>query len=106
MPIATVLSAHSSTPHIKTTITKWSDKVAAASSANRFTDRNTWSQIEATLQTDGDRLLARTRKTRKLGVAEGIEDPEVFDDGDFYQQLLKDVVESRALDLGEHMSPY
>jgi protein AATF/BFR2 len=87
------------------TITKWSDKVAAASAANRFVDRNTWSQIEATLLADSDKLVARTRRPRttQAGSAEGIEDPEVFDDGDFYQQLLKDVVESRTLDLGAQL---
>lgn len=31
-------------------------------------------------------------------------DAECFDDGDFYQQILRDVVESRMLDLGTFLA--
>jgi hypothetical protein len=48
---------------------------------------------------DHPRLLARTRIAcgKAKGKAEdGKEDCEVFDDADFYQQLLRDVIESRG----------
>lgn len=57
--------------------------------------------IDSVLQTDAQKLLARTRSTRNSTS----EDPDgdvdaqdfgVFDDLDFYQQLLRDVIESRA----------
>ncbi len=40
------------------------------------------------------------------GVEKGVkkEEGECFDDGDFYQQMLRDVVESRMLDLGSSSS--
>lgn len=63
-----------------------------------------------------DRLLKRTkirRNTEQRKIVGKIDttlegektlaDDEVFDDGDFYQQLLRDVVESRMLDLGESL---
>lgn len=63
--------------------------------------------------TERDRLVKRTRVRREVnrpvvGKVEEVPlegekksgDSEVFDDGDFYGQLLRDVVESRMLDLG------
>lgn len=61
-----------------------------------------------------ERLLKRTQTKRTVGDVigksemgrGGLEgekeyDDECFDDGDFYQQMLRDVVESRLLDLGQ-----
>lgn len=53
------------------------------------TDQNEWSK-----------LVGRTRVWRNKGVRMGDEvteeqDEEVFDDTDFYQQLLRDVIDSR-----------
>lgn len=49
---------------------------------------------------DHPRLLAKTQtargKVRSELVDEKEEDSEVFDDTDFYQQLLRDVIESRS----------
>lgn len=49
---------------------------------------------------DHPRLLAKTRILRgkaKNETSDGKEeDPEVFDDTDFYQQMLRDVIESRG----------
>lgn len=47
---------------------------------------------------DHSRLVSKTRVVRgKVKAAdEKEEDPEVFDDTDFYQQLLRDVIESRG----------
>lgn len=71
-------------------------------------------QIDHALSsTERERLIKRTRVRRtgddavgrvKEIVLEGEKasvDVEVFDDGDFYMQLLRDVVESRMLDLGQ-----
>lgn len=45
-------------------------------------------------------MVDRTRmyrgKGERIGVSKPVEhDPEVFDDGDFYQQLLRDVIDAR-----------
>lgn len=70
-----------------------------------------------------ERLVRRTRVRRSampvVGAVEGEkevvlegerekkkEEAECFDDTDFYQQLLRDVVESRMLDLGEFLGPF
>ena len=90
-------------PFLKTTISKWSDKVSAATNAtlknrNKFSkvqNANIWQQIEHTLSEDGEKLLSRARKNE-----EGLQDVEQFDDADFYQALLKEVVENQLLDLG------
>ncbi|KAK4048863.1 rRNA-processing protein bfr2 [Microbotryomycetes sp. JL221] len=128
-------------PYLKSTVTKWSDKVLAASGLNlnstkkfKSINQNVMSQIEHSLkQTEQDRLLKRTRinrnfeKRKPIGINESSynnevdanvfkalqdesienkqtttnQDVEIFDDGDFYQQLLRDVVESRMLDLDD-----
>lgn len=88
------------------------------------------SQIDHSLSTsERERLIKRTRVRRGEGKVVGggkglvpLEgegsgdkgkeiDEECFDDNDFYQQLLREVVESRMLDLGAfpiffNLSPY
>jgi len=119
-------------------VTKWSDKVLAASgqsltsSSKKFKaiNQNFMSQIDHSLSTsERERLIKRTRVRRGEGKVVGggkglvpLEgegsgdkgkeiDEECFDDNDFYQQLLREVVESRMLDLGAfpiffNLSPY
>ncbi|KAI0044742.1 TRAUB-domain-containing protein [Auriscalpium vulgare] len=74
-------------------------------------------QVDEALAADGAKLLARTRVRRGKGgrvtlqhaqtgvdgengrvsqVEEGDDDVEVFDDTDFYQQLLRDVIDARS----------
>lgn len=63
-------------------------------------------QIEDIFQSGWPALLSRTRRKRSKGhhvtSEEGAgdkgsdEDEEVFDDADFYQQLLRDVIESKG----------
>lgn len=63
-------------------------------------------QIEDMFQSGWPALLSRTRRKRSKGAhvtgEEGAvdkgpdEDEEVFDDTDFYQQLLRDVIESKG----------
>lgn len=101
--ICVVTTVYRYEPFLKTTISKWSDKVSAATNAtlknrNKFSkvqNANTWQQIEHTLAADGEKLLSRARKNE-----EGLQDVEQFDDADFYQALLKEVVENQLLDLG------
>lgn len=74
--------------------------------SNRNAFSKTPQQVKSAVQLvdeallDYSRLLAKTRVLRgkaKSGSADGREeDPEVFDDTDFYQQLLRDVIESRG----------
>jgi BRCT domain type II-containing protein len=66
-----ISSSCSLNPFTSSTVSKWSDKVSAASavqlkSANKFraVNQNTWAQIEATMQADGERLIERTRKLK------------------------------------------
>ncbi|KAL8287556.1 hypothetical protein RQP46_003414 [Phenoliferia psychrophenolica] len=113
------------TPFLRTTITKWSDKVLAASglaisSAKKFkassASQNAMAQIDHALgQGERARLVKRTRVNRNLGPAAAVVgkvdqrlegekaevDDECFDDGDFYGQMLRDLVESRMLDLDD-----
>lgn len=66
-----------------------------------------------------ERLIKRTRVSRNLGAGSEVVgkvvarlegekadvDDECFDDGDFYGQMLRDLVESRMLDLGASLPP-
>lgn len=127
-------------PFLKQTITKWSDKVLAASSLTASSNSKKFkavaqtsplAQIEGLMKNELDRLVGRTRVGRVEGAAapkalgreekpesmeldvpeeeEGgkrkkakrEEDKEVFDDGDFYAELLREIVESRMMDLGQ-----
>ncbi|KAM0750874.1 TRAUB-domain-containing protein [Meredithblackwellia eburnea MCA 4105] len=114
-------------PFLRTTVQKWSDKVLAASglaitNSKKFnkasgaaSSQNALAQIDHALsQGERERLVKRTRLRRdeegpktlgKMDVTlEGEKekpDEEVFDDGDFYQQMLRDLVESRMLDLDD-----
>lgn len=95
-------------------LTKWSAKVQAVAPsvllpANRGSFKNAFAAktapsgvvdvITETLRADAEKLLARTRSSRLASDDdEGhIENNiEVFDDTDFYQQLLHDIIESRG----------
>lgn len=107
-------------PHLLNTLSKWSAKIQAVapsvllpSSRGAFSNRgaqgvkNAVALVEETLgPTDYARVLARTQVRRTKGSrvghvdeAEGEdekEDVDVFDDTDFYQQLLRDVIDSRS----------
>lgn len=108
-------------PHRRTLLTRWSNKTAAApgmpSAASRLQlramNQGAVEQIDQALAGDGmDRLVERTRVWRGGDGAErlGVEtetldgdsravqaDSEVFDDSDFYSQLLRDLIESAEL---------
>ncbi|KAL5633428.1 hypothetical protein ACGC1H_003800 [Rhizoctonia solani] len=98
------------------TLQKWSNKVAAvtpaslsARSGKSFRGgevRSTVELVEDALGESGAKAVGRTRVRRSTGPrigtqisseADGAEgDPEVFDDLDFYQALLRDVIDSRT----------
>ncbi|GAA5969419.1 hypothetical protein JCM8115_003242 [Rhodotorula mucilaginosa] len=136
-------------PFLRATVTKWSDKVLAASGLAgggsgkgdkkfKAVNQNAMAQIDHALSATGEReRLVRRTKVRRgegkpVGGLAGAEaernialtpleeagekettdrgtksrgnkevDDECFDDSDFYQQLLRDVVESRMLDLDD-----
>ncbi|KAJ3982565.1 apoptosis-antagonizing transcription factor [Lentinula detonsa] len=104
-------------PHLIQTLSKWSSKIqAVAPSVLLPSNRNAFSKDRQHLKTavqlvdeslsTHDKLLHRTQQWRGKGQRLGIEtqegdDPdmdvelEIFDDTDFYQQLLRDVIDSR-----------
>ena len=99
-------------PRLVETLNSWSTKIqAVAPSALLPSNRNAFSKttqhLKSTAQlidetlADHDKVISRTRvyrgKGERLGVQtqEGKEDPTIFDDTDFYQQLLRDVIDSR-----------
>ncbi|BGP56648.1 hypothetical protein JCM8202_000165 [Rhodotorula sphaerocarpa] len=140
-------------PFLRSTVTKWSDKVLAAAGLAggagkgdkkfKAVNQNAMAQIDHALSATGERerLVRRTKVRRGEGkpvgsaAGRGVEggeegeernialtpldgglapkgsggaasgakevDDECFDDSDFYQQLLRDVVESRMLDLDD-----
>ncbi|KAJ7695097.1 apoptosis antagonizing transcription factor-domain-containing protein [Mycena rosella] len=109
---------HAYHPHLVQTLSKWSSKIQAVapsallpSNRNAFSSRNSQNLksavqlIDETLL-DHRKLIARTQVRRGKGVRlgeavdmedeEGKVDIEVFDDTDFYQQLLRDIIDSRG----------
>ncbi|EED85611.1 predicted protein [Postia placenta Mad-698-R] len=108
--------------HLVHTLTKWSAKVQAVAPGVLLAGRNAFNKdtraagvvpmVDEILRVDGSKLLGRTRTRRGKGVrmrapdasepeGDDAEDPEVFDDLDFYQQLLRDVIKTRGGDGGE-----
>jgi len=116
--------------HLIHTLAKWSAKVQAVAPSVLLGNKTAFNKddrsklgavgmIDDILRTDGNKLLVRTQTRRsnvkRLGSAdhrdeprgadagddEEKEDAEVFDDLDFYQQLLRDVIKARTGDVGE-----
>ncbi|KAG6888655.1 hypothetical protein C0995_006773 [Termitomyces sp. Mi166 len=105
-------------PHLVQTLSKWSAKIQAVapsillpSNRGAFSSRNSQNTktilqlIDETLS-DHTKLLARTQIRRSKGARIGVpevsddegpqEDSNVFDDTDFYQQMLRDVIDSKG----------
>ncbi|KAF5369219.1 hypothetical protein D9757_010019 [Collybiopsis confluens] len=100
-------------PHLVQTLSKWSSKIqAVAPSVLLPSNRNAFSKDRQHLKTavqlvdehlsTHNKLLSRTRQWRGKGQRLGIDleegddvDIEIFDDTDFYQQLLRDVIDAR-----------
>jgi len=105
-------------PYLTQTLSKWSSKIQAVapsvllpSSRGTFLKGN--QSLKSVVQTidetlsDHGKLLARTQVTRvkkaRIGASEGesaeegdILDPEIFDDTDFYQKMLRDIIDARG----------
>ncbi|KAJ7089669.1 apoptosis-antagonizing transcription factor [Mycena belliarum] len=113
---------HAYHPHLVQTLSKWSSKIQAVapsallpSNRNAFSSRNSQNLksavqlIDETLL-DHRKLISRTQVRRGKGVRlgemadaeeeEGKIDIELFDDTDFYQQLLRDIIDSRSNNAG------
>ncbi|KAJ3878929.1 apoptosis-antagonizing transcription factor [Lentinula edodes] len=102
-------------PHLVQTLSKWSSKIqAVAPSVLLPSNRNAFFKDRQHLKTavqlvdeslsTHDKLLHRTQQWRGKGQRLGVEtqeggvadaDVEIFDDTDFYQQLLRDVIDAR-----------
>jgi protein AATF/BFR2 len=96
-------------------LNKWSRKVQTVNTRqpNGLSSRNSGSArnksltevLEEQLLDPEGRLLKRTRVPRSCAPAQAAkrlaEDAAVYDDADFYQQLLKELVEQRTLDGGD-----
>jgi len=95
------------TPWREAVLEKWSNKTqtSAVSIGRKLNDtvpRSLTASIREALSIDHTRLVNRTRVPRgaaPLQAETGVEtDPEVFDDTDLYQQLLKALVDQRMVD--------
>ncbi|CAE6496628.1 unnamed protein product [Rhizoctonia solani] len=98
------------------TLQKWSNKIAAVTPASLSArsgksfrggvTRSTVELVEDALGESGAKAIGRTRVRRSAGARVGTQvssevngaegDAEVFDDLDFYQTLLRDVIDSRT----------
>lgn len=89
------------------TLIKWSQKtqsVSAIDKSKKFKALNQGilAQIEE-LKSDREKLLKRTQVKRFKAINKSMAmetSVNVFDDGDFYQEMLKDFIDSRMLDSG------
>ncbi|TDL23664.1 TRAUB-domain-containing protein [Rickenella mellea] len=111
-------------PHLLTTLQKWSNKILSIapsallpSNGTKFSRANAQTKsatqlIEETL-IDHEKLIGRTRTYRGKGKRLALDDnpdnqeprqvsgdepqeTEIFDDTDFYQQLLRDIIDQRS----------
>lgn len=127
---STVASPHSAAhsvyryhPHLVQTLSKWSNKIQSVapsallpSNRNAFTKsprnelKNAVQIISESFsnQSSWTKMVDRTRVYRGKGerigstVPSGERDPEVFDDTDLYQQLLRDIIDARNGENGNH----
>lgn len=104
---------HNFQPYRDEILTKWSDKVKAASGLPvnkkfKALNQSITHQLRENLA-DKDRLIQRAHTKRATFIVLGkndliddrkeIIDPEIFDDLDFYHPLLKDLVDRKLLDV-------
>ncbi|KAK4242797.1 hypothetical protein C8A03DRAFT_11035 [Achaetomium macrosporum] len=95
--------------HRRKVLDKWSERVKksnAALSTRKLVNSETQSLVSALdeqLLSSG-RLIKRARTPRSCAPAQAAkkleEDPEIYDDADFYQLLLKELVDQRSTDTG------
>jgi len=96
------------TPWREGVLEKWYNKTQTVSTVgvgkklNNSTPRSLTTSIRESLSTDHDRLISRTRTPRSCAPIQAAnddieQDPEIFDDTDLYQQLLKALVDQRMV---------
>ncbi|ORY83166.1 apoptosis-antagonizing transcription factor [Protomyces lactucae-debilis] len=83
------------------TLVKWSNKIQSANAIDRskkfkVLQQGILQQVKES-RSDRDKLLRRTQINRQQGNAV---QEDIFDDGDFYSEMLKDLIDSRMLDSG------
>lgn len=93
--------------HRKRVLEKWSTKVrstTAAATTRKLGSAPTQSLIDVLEDQllNSDRLIKRTQTPRSCAPVQAAkkvnEDPEIYDDADFYQLLLKELVDQRTTD--------
>ncbi|KAI6780977.1 uncharacterized protein J7T54_003119 [Emericellopsis cladophorae] len=84
----------------KANLEKWSQKVRAVNDAS--SRKSLVSSLEQQIDDTEYRLVKRTKVPRSCAPAQAAkrvtEDEDIFDDADFYQQLLKELVDQRMVD--------
>ncbi|KAK3994572.1 protein bfr2 [Cladorrhinum sp. PSN332] len=96
--------------HRRAIINKWSDRVkktSAGATKTRNLVQNDAQSLVSVLDSQlvsSERLVKRARTPRSCAPAQAArkveEDPEIYDDADFYQLLLKELVDQRSADTG------
>ncbi|PWW76810.1 TRAUB-domain-containing protein [Tuber magnatum] len=93
-------------PNRLSTLDKWSTRTSSVSTVmlarklNNSAQRGLTATINETLMTDLNRHVQKTRVPRSCAPTkvESGEDVEIYDDSDFYQMLLKALVDQRMVD--------
>ncbi|KAK4166803.1 protein bfr2 [Cladorrhinum sp. PSN259] len=96
--------------HRRAIINKWSERVkntSAGTTKTRNLVQNDTQSLVSVLDSQlvsSERLIKRARTPRSCAPAQAAkkveEDPEIYDDADFYQLLLKELVDQRSADTG------
>ncbi|KAJ4293931.1 rRNA-processing protein bfr2 [Collariella sp. IMI 366227] len=95
--------------HRRKVLDKWSERVKksnAALSTRKLVNSETQTLVSALDEQllSSERLVKRARTPRSCAPAQAAkkveEDPEIYDDADFYQLLLKELVDQRSTDTG------
>lgn len=95
------------TPYRNSVILKWDGKTRVAFNRNNNTTHTAIKQIEYLLN-DKQKMIKRTqRKRSNFNDSKGANDdknnidtdPEIFDDNDFYHQMLKEFIETKSVDV-------
>ncbi|TIA71414.1 hypothetical protein E3P91_02543 [Wallemia ichthyophaga] len=88
--------ANSYEPHLIDTLKTTSNKVSLASTKGfSAVSKDAWSQVEDVMR-ELPKLRGRVGVRRGNNATTGQFEAEVFDDGDFYQTLLKEIIESKT----------
>jgi protein AATF/BFR2 len=96
-------------PHRRKVLDKWSERVkksSAALSTRKLVNSESQTLVAALDEQllGSERLIKKARTPRSCAPAQAAkkmeQDPEIYDDADFYQLLLKELVDQRSADTG------